>query len=613
MNDYFAEKKIVTALQRENEKKGQELQELKLELEIIRSSRASKEKGSGVSQSRDGECEAELEALRQSFNTEEAEAVSWDHIFPINATSRPPSEGGDTIQIYEDEVSGGDGPPDAQAEDALVMGLELESARQAKRELLQAARSTSTSLDSLDDSPFCWKQIQMDMPTTPKTFYHDLAKQLRATTSRAEDAELALQALKVEVQGLGFLDDGSDAHACISAIASQFRQMRLDLERVVPGETVGGFDNAKLLPEAILKLKQLAQQLRDREAELKSMRDQQRSLKGNFDHAITAAEKANARVKELEEVIDSNAEEMLQVRMRAQALDKENAEKESTISSLVAALEKYRREVTHLEELVILIESEQAARLQDVRAATEAEFKQQISDMDAKVAAETVGRRAAEESAVDRLQKINDLEAALGKARQHSENVKEQLATLEMQVSRSNQNHEAEVGSLNSRVAGLATSLASANAEIDKLRLLNTKLEDRYRTEVEQGAQALEMMEAEFMRSVAKAREVKKSHHRSSKVRVSNWELESDEITSDDVGPMTPASLVRFVDVDDHVDGSVEVSRGKHRRSSGPGIKKGRRRYDSGIGMDSLSELDETEGAMTPDLSSEADIEADMM
>ncbi|KIX00168.1 uncharacterized protein Z518_10305 [Rhinocladiella mackenziei CBS 650.93] len=551
--------------------------------------------------------EAELEELRQRLPSDNEETV--------------PSEGDDAFQIYEDDGVANDYPL-ADGHDAVAMGLELESARQAKHALFRSSQNSSNSIINFGDSPVRPAAMAKSVPSTPDTFHHDLSKQFKAATNRAENAEVALQALAMEICGLGFPGNDDDALECISNIKNHFREMRLELERVMPGETAGSFDHTKLMPEMIAKLKMISERVRAREAELKSMRDQQRCLKGNFEHAIVAAEKANSRIKELEDTVDKNAEEMLEQRMRAQALERELRERESNHQSLITAIEKYREEVKRLEQLVQLIESEQASRIQDVRTATISEFRQQISDMDAKIAAETRGRRAAEESAVERLRKINDLESALSSARQQSEDVKSLLKSLENQLAESAHSHEEEVGGLNSRISGLSTALAATNVKIDSLAKANARLEERYRNEVEQGAETLERIQNENIRSAAKVNEMRKSYIRGAKVRLANWELESDELTSDDITPMTPVSIVRFSDVegtDIHVEGGVEMSRGKSRRRGfipGLGImKRGGRRYDSGIGMDSLSEADEDETSpdlMSPDLSSEADMGHDM-
>ena len=97
------------------------------------------------------------------------------------------------------------------------------------------------------------------------------------------------------------------------------------------------------------------------------MRDQQKTLKGNFEHAILASDKSNRRVRELENAIETGAEEMLETRMKVQALEKEGAEKDKNISALITALEKYREDVTRLEQLVTQLESEMVFKVQEAK------------------------------------------------------------------------------------------------------------------------------------------------------------------------------------------------------------------------------------------------------
>ncbi len=613
MNQIYADQKAYKALMRENEKLKAELLEAQ--------QRGALPADLSSSQSRIDEVQAEIEQLQQSFSSASQE------------TSSLGVDGDDAgFQIYEDDAAA-DEFPASDGLDTLLVGSELEYARQAKQSLFRSSQGPSSSIIHFEDSPVRRSSVPSQIPSLPQN-YELLSKQLQAATNRAEEAEVALKALDLEIQSLGFPANGDDANNCLWNIKNHFREMRIELERIAPGETVTSFDNAKLMPEILAKLKMVAERARDREAELKSMREQQCCLKGNFDHAIVAAEKANSRVKELEEAIDTNAEEMLEIRMRAQAWEKESKEHEENNQSLIAAIKKYRAEVTKLEELVTLIEQEQAARLQEVRTATATEFSQKLSDMDAKVAAETRGRQAAEESAVDRLRKINELESSLSTARQQAD---EQLARLEEQLHNSkrshaeqlaatNHAHEEEVGGFNSRIAGLSTALASANAEIAKLKKFNSKLGDRYRAEISHASRAVDRMNTEFIRAVTKFSEERKGYVRGATMRHANWEIESDDLVSDPILPMTPASVVRFsspeyYNDDAHVPlpASVRVSRGESRKRDGivPGLgimKKPRRSYDSGIGMGSLSEADEDDisnDIMTPDMSSDADVETE--
>jgi hypothetical protein len=639
-NDYETDKKIKTELEKQVRAKDDELRKLREELEAARAARADSipSADEDTSSQRIDEVEAELAALRESFNAavvqndDDLADINWGHVnvHKAGTTPGPMSDGGDTIQIWEDddvltvEVGTNTEPQPNYGQDAelLAMALDLEAAKQEKRQLFQDVRhqlpgssaNVSTSFE-FADSPSRPQQNLVtslsSLPSPPKNFYHNLSATLKATTRRAEDAELALHNLNAELESLGF--QSSDAGTVVAEIATQFRKARLELERAVPGETVCAFENAKVLPETIARVKSLVRQLKDKEAELKAMRDQQKTLKGNFEHAILASDKSNRRVQELENAIETGAEEMLETRMKVQALEKESAEKDKNISALITALEKYREDVTRLEQLVTQLESQIVFKVQEAKDAMQAETEQQILDLEAKVAAEERGRRAAETSAVDRLTTIKDLEARMETAQRHVFDVQVQLNALaaskeeeefklKKKLHERDEQAQAQLGALNTRISNLGTALASANAEVEKLKVHKMKLEERVKKEVELGERAVEVIKAELIKSLGKVNETKNSYVRGAKIRVANGELQDAEEEEGESGvePMTPVSLVRFVDVEveeDHVDGSVQVSRGKGRRSRSKG-KTGRRgkRYDSGIGIGTSSEEDETDG-----------------
>jgi hypothetical protein len=638
-NDYEADKKIRVDLEKQLEAKDNELRKLREELEATNAASANLVPSAeeGISSQRIDEVEAELAALHESFNAavnpdDDFADINWDHInvHKAGVTPGPHSEGGDTIQIWEDDdvlaVDFGT-KVDAQQDyrqdaELLAMAADFEVAKHEKRRLFQDVRhqlptsstNPSTSFEFADSPSRSLQNLDSSLsslPSPPKDFYRTLSATLRATTTRAEDAELALHNFDAELRTLGF--EGSDASIVIAEIATQFRQARLELERAVPGETVSAFDNAKVLPEIIARVKSLVRQSKDKEAELKAMRDQQKTLKGNFEHAILASDKSNRRVRELENNIETGAEEMLETRMKVQALEKEGVEKDKNISALITALEKYREDVTKLEQLVTQLEGEMVFKVQEAKDGVMAEMEQQVSDLEAKVAAEERGRRAAETSAVGRLATIKDLEAKMEAARRHVFDIQLQLNALaaskeeeefklKKKLHERDEQAQAQLGALNARISNLGTALASANAEVDKLKMHKVKLEERVRKEVELGERAVEVIKDELMKSLGKVNETKNSYVRGAKIRVANGELRDAEEEDGESGaePMTPVSLVRFVDVEadeEHVEGSVEVSRGKGRRRRSKG-KHGRRdkRSDSGIGMGTPSEEDETDG-----------------
>lgn len=708
MNQYEADKKTKTSLRKEIDEKDAELQKLRAELDAARAQPVPQVDAifepPASSQQRVDEIEAELEVLRQSFAAEDDNdfnmssepvqpmqpLISWAHVPHVPG---PSSEGGDTILIHEDDDADMDPNSDTinypshqpTHSDVLRMGLELQAARAAKSTLLDSFRNHNNGNTSFDfhfaDSPARSNQQQqpedapsptptLRIPDTPPALYHDVARELKSTTNRAEQAELALTALDIEITALGFGDASTDdTLTMISNIATHFRTARLELERLVPGESVAGFENSSVLPELLKKLKFLTERLRSKEAEVKASGDQHRNLKGNFEKAIIAAEKANETVKRLEIALDAAVEETLHSRIRNQQLERELEEKERNVSSLGVALDKYRADIARLEGLINELQGEYVGR------------DSKVEELEARVASETTGRRAAEVSAVKRLARINELESDLATSRRHASDLESQLASLEVDSSSSSQARVMEIGALNARISSLATALAVANGEVEKLKVTKVRLEERVRSEVERGAAAVETLQEQLVRSVVRGNEARKRYVNGAKVRIANWELEGEMETgsdglsvSEDSGIRTPGS-VRFaewaevetietegdvergdvsqgqdqeLDVYDgesgseSVPGSVQVHRGRSRyrkkprlvsfdqaRRSGTGLgigqdmKMGKRRYDSGIGMGSDSEFGDEEGErviggvrgiggmMTPELSSEGDADVE--
>ncbi|RMZ79170.1 hypothetical protein DV738_g3542, partial [Chaetothyriales sp. CBS 135597] len=536
VNDYQSEKRENTHLRHEIRRKDEELKQMRQQLEAARRKPQTGEQAvqTEAVQSRVEEVEEELSRLRRSFGldiqpTQELEVdVSWDHV-PRRVGGGPRSIG--------DRV------------DATLMSLELSSARQAKQDMLHSFSRTSRSFDTADflnfaDAASAQQQGSShgkQSSTSSRVNLQEIRKQLTLAKSRADDAELALSALEGEVRALGFTQDAdAPASTCLAALADHFRAIRLDLEHLMPGETAISFDNAALLPEMVKKLKQLAQQLAARDAELQGLRSQEKSLRGNFDHAIIAAGKAQSKIKELEKSIDDAAEETLYMRMKNQQLARDLNERQSDVEKLQAALDKYRQEVQRLEALISQVEDEHKRAMATVQASAKG-WETVASDMEAKAAAETLGRRKAEESAVKRLAKIQELEDALNKAKELAEETGERLQEVEERSLR----HREEVGQLNVRNSNLSTALTSAEAEIAKLKAINQKLEERYRNEVESGRQAVERMQHEVIKAATRISEQGKGYRRSSKVRLANWELESDDYPVGEDGlPMTPASTV---------------------------------------------------------------------
>ncbi len=81
--------------------------------------------------------------------------------------------------------------------------------------------------------------------------------QLALSQSSVLESTAAFDALSKEISTLGF--PASSADEALSLIASQFRQARLDLEYLTPGEVIEGFENSKLIEMLVSRLKVLVE------------------------------------------------------------------------------------------------------------------------------------------------------------------------------------------------------------------------------------------------------------------------------------------------------------------------------------------------------------------
>jgi hypothetical protein len=468
---------------------------------------------------------------------------------------------------------------------SLEYEAQIEGAKREKRELFDRLRPhfppSQFGLGSRESTP------------TPESLGR-LADTLLTTKARADDADKALSALWTELKTFGFPGDRTEE--IVNEMKQQFRQARLELERAVPGETVIGFEPAKVIPALLQHIQGLAVELHSRESEVRGMNDRHSALSGQFGITLGRLDNAARRIVDLEQTIDSGAEEMLAVRMTAQRLEKDIGEKDVGISRLIAASDKYRDDIKNLETLVKTLENGEEQQQKQFRARMEG-MEEAVGDLECKVAAEEKGRRSAEVSSSQRGRRIEELESTVEQGRRYASEVeahlealkfeKEQVASsMQARLNLQEEKHESHLGALNVRISNLTTALASANAEVNKLKAIKETLEKRIREEVDEAQVAMEAMQERAIRSVARNNETKKSYLRKSKIRYANAEIDDDE-GLEQRGPLTPDSAVRFKDY-------VEVGRGKHRR-----------KYDSGIGI--LSEEEEGDDELATEPLSEGD------
>ena len=368
-----------------------------------------------------------------------------------------------------------------------------------------------------------------------------------------------------------------------------FRAARLSLEYLFPGETTLGLtaEDPKLMLDHMLgRLRTLKAQALVAEDALSTSKSQEANLRNQFNAVLqqldrarknaeglsadksnekTRADQAESRAQNLEIVIE-------QTTLRVNELETDVDEKQRSIQKLQAALESYRIDVGKLELLITQMEATHSTALAELRG----EMDEAVADLECHVVAETQGRRAAEKEAVERGERIKQLEALEAELKDAVNEKQKIIRVLENDVLEAKEAGEKEMGILNVQVGELASRLHGANADMAKIEREKLRLIKMLEEEKAAGVMAVEVIQAEVAQCMEKVHGVKETHIKDSQQRGAE--------VAEHKGLLTPVSACRFKDGFREVEGYVEVKRGK---------VKGRKRPDSGIGVLEEDEEDE--------------------
>jgi len=397
--------------------------------------------------------------------------------------------------------------------------------------------------------------------------------QLALAQSHALEKDNAFSALAAEITGLGFPTSGPEE--TLETIAKQFRQARLDLEYLTPGEVVEGFENHKLLDMLVSRIRVLIAKVKDQDSSIDEYHDQELSLR----------QQLNTRVN----VTDSLQKELYLAKEVVGKLRGEVQEQEVSNERLQSALEGYRDEVKGLEKLIERMEKEGRHNEQQLR--------DEMSEMQERLQHEVLKHDTTRASDEGKDMIIIELERRLTAALEAASEVQAQLATL-------GSSKDAEIATKESFIDKLKCSgLEREREHGDALALRDARVSE-LREEVERVNDAL-----------------KAAHSRILDLQKKNKELEA-QVSGENslglfavqgMGDLTHALQIRM----GHVNGDISVQ-GPGREGSSPIVGessdslpvvrrgrfldgdlarksgKKRRRYDSGLGF--LEEQDE--GAM---------------
>ena len=375
--------------------------------------------------------------------------------------------------------------------------------------------------------------------------------------------------------------------------AAAFRSARMALEYLFPGEISLGLDTedpGPMLDTMLDRIRHLKTNAHIAQKDISLWKDQAANLRNQFNAVLQQIQRARDYAETLNTELTQERARARQAEGRIQALeisatrDTERVkeleddldEKYRSIHKLQDALETYRSEVGKLEVFVTRLEGEHSDAMSSLRS----EMDETAADLQCHVAAEVTGRRAAEKEAVERGERIQQLEqmevelkGAMSEKQKIIRGLEKQLADekegSKKELDIDKEKWEEEVGVLNvkidkmaSKIAELRSQLSTVEGEKERLTTLTLRVIAAGQASA---ARLGEDMRA-FGETVAKSeqsRGVEVAEHR---------------------GLLTPVSVCKFRDLGDF----VLIER--------PGAKD-RRRPDSGIGILEEEDLENVEDA----------------
>ncbi|KAL9626139.1 MAG: hypothetical protein Q9204_007547 [Flavoplaca sp. TL-2023a] len=381
-------------------------------------------------------------------------------------------------------------------------------------------------------------------------------------------------------------------------VAEVLRSARLQFEYFFPGETTMGLDVSDpkaFVDTMITRIKSLKTKL-EADVQKLSVKEVSRiNMKNQFDSVLHQIERHRAvlqadKAQLEEEKKRANSAELevstLEARVeiaesKTNELKQKRDEHQRSISRLQDALEHYRNETEKLTRTVLKLESSHEVNMADLRsqyqasnatalAAREVFHKDAISDLEAEVDSEKIGRLKAEESAVKRLERIRELENRQAELRGTVSQKQAIIRQLESQIEQKGSGHESEVGQLNVRIGELVSNLASANAELTKAREECTRLSNLVEQEKAAGIKAVESMQSKMKNCSKEVDALKDDHAEGAKKRGEQVAQSFGLIT-----PVVEGGRFRDAEADEKVEGHVELLRGKATK----------KRPDSGVGL----------------------------
>ncbi|KAL8739033.1 MAG: hypothetical protein Q9190_007903, partial [Brigantiaea leucoxantha] len=399
----------------------------------------------------------------------------------------------------------------SQRDEIQALKEEIASIKESRAEGSPAVDGQSrkdVQVEELENEIAKLKQEMRERSATPAPLFMDDDVEQPATPASSDYGNIPDEDFEmVNVEGCN--DGGHSQTATVStatvthssaqavlpdpSLATVFRSARLSLERLFPGETPLGLDvsNPQQILDAMLaRIQALKAELSIAGKSLSAKEAQEMNIRNQFNSALAQLERARnygetlsaemakekARADKAEQKSDSRKSQLQDTKVKMNEAEMEASRSERSIRRLQDATKKYEKEVNSLEKLITEMESSHQAEIFKLRDSltadfnntlrtNQARFDDETADWQCRVAAETAGRRAAEQCAVERVQRIKQLETLEQELRNTMGDKQRTIRELDAMLQKMEENKEQEVGALNVKISKMANELQKLEEE----------------------------------------------------------------------------------------------------------------------------------------------------
>ncbi|KAK3695892.1 hypothetical protein LTR37_018297 [Vermiconidia calcicola] len=340
-----------------------------------------------------------------------------------------------------------------------------------------------------------------------------------AFQKEAEDAKASLKILTIELQALGFAGDDESNIAILQSIRESFDRVREFLDAELPGSLPDDATSQDLTEILIANVKEFADRLRTADKELV----EKGTLNANLGHQVNGLldhlAKTEVRNQQLEDEIEETQAERDERAMqrdaaekRAEDLDTEKVEFETSLERLTESLENYRTEEARLTQLITRMEDEHRNTI----AKMNKERQETIQELENQLDQESQQRGEAKHLSEERRVAIVELEERINTAETDRDALRKELedvkAELEDEID-AKETAEATAENLEIRVERLENKLQELHDELDTLRDQNESERETAQNELADRDQSIEELNHKLREQGKEANELRLRAH----------------------------------------------------------------------------------------------------